>query len=300
MSPEVCSFCSHQNPGGSGFCNECGAALKLALCDACEAINDRSAPNCHKCGTVLRQAPSFETIPEQTSPANAFDSPPSPIALVAAPSGTDELEPIDPSARSTWPKRGLSPAFMVLSVCAFAAVAYYAYQRSETTPPSSATPVDAAIIPESPSETGTPEGRRDEPEQRPDNRPPIVAGIPSSDDATRSVDDEPALPTTDAGLNDGSQQSPSQAAQTIPPSREGDVPPAPSQRIDGRQGYKTRGVKREDSIAASKSGSSTLIAPWAARPSAQRVDTSFQPPAACTDAVAALGLCNRNNPDEGR
>ena len=300
MSPEVCSFCSNANPHGSAFCNACGAALKLTLCDACEAINDRTAPNCHKCGAELGQAPPFETTPEQTSPADALLLPQLPIALAAAPSGVDELGPIDPSARSTWPRRRLSPAFLVLPVCAFAAVAYYTYQRSETASPTSATPIDAAIIPENSAEMGAPEGRHDEPKQSPDNRSPIVAAIPSRDGATSTADDEPALPTTDAGLNDGPRQSPSPAAQTVLPLLERDVPPAPSLRIDGRQGHKTRSVKREDSMTTSKSNSTALSAPLIVRPTAQRVETSYRPPAVCTDAVTALGLCSRNKPDQSR
>ena len=301
MSPAVCSFCSHANPHGSAYCNECGAALKLMLCKACGAINDRTAANCHKCGVELWAASPLQTTLEQTSHAEAYDPPTEPIALAAAPSAVDEPEPFDPGVRSTWPQRRLSPAVMVFSLCALGAVSYYAYQRGETTPTMSATPADSVTTPEISAKTSGSEAPRDEPEQRPANGSTIVAEIPArAPDLASPAEDEPAPTTTEAGSNDATQQPQLQAAPEEAPTPQATTSTAPSRRTDRHQPQKERNVKRDNSLASSKPSSDALIAPWAARPSTQRVETNLRPPAACTDAGAALALCSRSNPDQGK
>lgn len=51
-----CSFCTHRNPEGSKFCNECGSPLNLAPCPRCEAINNLSDEQCAQCGASLSSA----------------------------------------------------------------------------------------------------------------------------------------------------------------------------------------------------------------------------------------------------
>lgn len=58
MAGLACNFCTHGNPEGSKFCNECGSPLNLTLCFRCEAINATSATRCYRCGGPL---PSGET-----------------------------------------------------------------------------------------------------------------------------------------------------------------------------------------------------------------------------------------------
>jgi hypothetical protein len=53
MSGLACNFCSHGNPEGSKFCNECGSPLHLTLCSRCEAINPVSAKICYQCDAPL-------------------------------------------------------------------------------------------------------------------------------------------------------------------------------------------------------------------------------------------------------
>jgi hypothetical protein len=50
FSPQ-CLFCSHANPAGAKFCNDCGSPLHLKPCSQCETVNDRAAKNCFKCRT---------------------------------------------------------------------------------------------------------------------------------------------------------------------------------------------------------------------------------------------------------
>src|SRR5690606_22547131 len=45
-----CAFCKNSNPADAKFCNACGSALALQLCEACGAIDNVSATVCHKCG----------------------------------------------------------------------------------------------------------------------------------------------------------------------------------------------------------------------------------------------------------
>ena len=52
--PLSCSFCSHPNPAGSRFCNQCGSPLNLTPCSVCDAVNDLEAVHCHQCGATLR------------------------------------------------------------------------------------------------------------------------------------------------------------------------------------------------------------------------------------------------------
>jgi len=48
-----CPFCSHSNPSGARFCNDCGSPLTLQPCPHCEAVNDAAAAECHRCGAPL-------------------------------------------------------------------------------------------------------------------------------------------------------------------------------------------------------------------------------------------------------
>jgi double zinc ribbon protein len=48
-----CPFCSHSNPAGAKFCNDCGSPLTLKPCRHCEAVNDVAAVECHRCGAPL-------------------------------------------------------------------------------------------------------------------------------------------------------------------------------------------------------------------------------------------------------
>ena len=56
MSRVHCRFCSHPNPSGSRFCNECGSPLNLRPCPQCEAVNDDRERKCHLCGADFPRA----------------------------------------------------------------------------------------------------------------------------------------------------------------------------------------------------------------------------------------------------
>jgi hypothetical protein len=48
-----CSFCSHANPDGAKFCNQCASPLHLRPCRLCDAVNVREAEACYRCAAPL-------------------------------------------------------------------------------------------------------------------------------------------------------------------------------------------------------------------------------------------------------
>jgi hypothetical protein len=53
MSSSICHFCTHGNPAGSKFCNQCGSPLDLKPCSQCDAMNHVSVDRCYQCGTAF-------------------------------------------------------------------------------------------------------------------------------------------------------------------------------------------------------------------------------------------------------
>jgi hypothetical protein len=102
MSRLTCSFCTHSNPEGSKFCNECGSPLHLVPCAQCEAINNESDARCCRCGAPLSAAataqiaegPALAAEFAQAEPGAAISS--VPIALA------DHLDafPWDPGTKA--------------------------------------------------------------------------------------------------------------------------------------------------------------------------------------------------------
>jgi hypothetical protein len=60
----VCSGCSKENPGGSRFCLQCGAALG-SLCASCGAELPIGARFCNQCGSTVAGA---EKVTEEERP----------------------------------------------------------------------------------------------------------------------------------------------------------------------------------------------------------------------------------------
>src|SRR3569833_3304295 len=53
MALASCHFCTHGNPAGSKFCNQCGSPLDLKPCAKCEAMNHVAVDRCYQCGTAF-------------------------------------------------------------------------------------------------------------------------------------------------------------------------------------------------------------------------------------------------------
>jgi hypothetical protein len=61
-----CLFCSHFNPAGTRFCNDCGSPLNLRPCPQCGAIDNRTEKKCYKCSAEFgspapMKQPAFES-----------------------------------------------------------------------------------------------------------------------------------------------------------------------------------------------------------------------------------------------
>ena len=70
MYPLTCGFCKHGNPADARFCNGCGAPLSATPCSKCGAVNDAAAMKCHECGEDLAGAPTddlFLPLPPETA-----------------------------------------------------------------------------------------------------------------------------------------------------------------------------------------------------------------------------------------
>jgi hypothetical protein len=168
----ACNFCTHGNPEGSKFCNECGSPLHLAPCSQCQAINSASDTQCFRCGAPL----SVSTKEEMLAPAmadaenslattdsvpTAFadrldtlpwdlrapptepsvtveDRPPVAVTTAAGPTVDNDDRPFDPSdwLRATNSGRpSLAPRlFLGVAVVAVAGVAYWMSVNSTRSP----------------------------------------------------------------------------------------------------------------------------------------------------------------------
>lgn len=80
MSRATCLFCSHDNPPGARFCNECGSPLHLKLCRECEAVCNSGDTTCNRCGAT------FAVDPDAVAPAAREHD---------VPSTAPEAEPIE-------------------------------------------------------------------------------------------------------------------------------------------------------------------------------------------------------------
>ncbi len=62
-----CPRCTHQNPSGVKFCNDCGQRMG-ALCSSCKALNLPKSNFCHQCGQFLPKNNGFFSEEKSSSP----------------------------------------------------------------------------------------------------------------------------------------------------------------------------------------------------------------------------------------
>lgn len=53
LYPLKCGFCAHANPADSRYCNACGAPLRVQPCPHCGTVNDSTAAICQECEAPL-------------------------------------------------------------------------------------------------------------------------------------------------------------------------------------------------------------------------------------------------------
>lgn len=297
MAAAVCNFCSHANPDASNFCTECGASLQLKLCHGCEAINHRTALYCHKCGTELPNPSSIVATTNDLPCDESVRPLASTIISSLASSATDDAATA-PRTKATLPRRS-KVALVALPLIALAAGVYYAYHVGA---PASSSLRNSSDVSEAPRGIGA---------RNVNGSEERAAGSKTrSTDPANALTALPSVPSPDDGLArspvaEGSNLgaiSDEKSLQPQPPDTQSapaadapakSAPDGPPQRPEDRD------VGRDGSGTAPKPAAGMLIAP-APRPPTQDISATFQPPNVCTDAVAALGLCNRNKLDEGK
>jgi len=223
MSLNSCPFCEHGNPADAKFCSACGGALHLVQCPRCGAVSDVKAATCYQCHGPLQGR------------------------------GTDALDPAPSAAEASRPLPRWHARVIVATavVAAIAVLGYYSYRQRSL--------VDAPVPQAASSEAsgrGAPAGggviRRD-----------AVVGDTTSPNADKSV--RPAGPAT-------SPPEPSLAD----PTRDTEIPP--------------RAVRRPVESRNATAAAAPIVRPQArGAGKARRLEPPR--PVACTESVAALGLC---------
>ena len=193
---------------------------------------------------------------------------------------------------------------LALPLVAVAAAVYYASHVADVVVPDVPSSRPAAM-PQASSGIGAAEVDGSKaPEARPESM------------ATNSADAMTELPDGVSTGNDPVQDEPTPAAtaaaepkpdspaavESSPqePAAPAASPPASAMTKSGQDGQRSSPRDRNGPAPAPKSRAEALIATPTLVPPRQGVTPAFQPPAACSEAVAALGLCKRNNPDEGK
>lgn len=115
MTKRECPYCDHPNLASAKFCSACGAAMHLAPCPHCGAVNDISAVACYRCHGELTPPEANEADPSLVAAQTAEEPFPDQTNTVAEPA----------SGR---------PSLLVIGIIliAFAAASYYAFRQRST------------------------------------------------------------------------------------------------------------------------------------------------------------------------
>jgi hypothetical protein len=265
MFPNSCPFCEHGNPSDAKFCSACGGALHLVPCPRCGAVSDVKATTCYQCHGQL--------------PGR----------------GTDALDPASPATEVSkpLPRRQSRVIVGTAILAAIIVLGYYSYsQRSlvEASEPQAAigdasgrgAPVGAGVIRRGAvADDSVPTNAATSPPGIPLAVPKRATEIPpravrrsvESRNATVAVAPIARPQATNAG-NARRLEPPRPVECTESVAALGLCPPDSFQRKVAETASSTRANARPQANAASQAGGQ-------------------EPPrqVACTEAVAALGLC---------
>lgn len=223
MSLTRCPYCEHGNPADSKFCSACGGALHLVPCPRCGAVNQVTATACYQCRSQL---PGRRT--------DALD-PPSPAAEVSRP----------------LPRR---PSRVIVGTAVLAAIAvlgYYTYRQRSL--------VDA---PQPPAASSKANGRGS------------TAGAGAIGRDAAAGDTKSAKADKSAGLTSAAT-SPSGSPLADPTRAAANQPRAGRQPVESQEAKAAAAaITRAQAVNAGRAG-----------------ERGRSRPEACTEAVAALGLC---------
>jgi len=229
-----CPYCAHVSPDDSKFCNECGAALHLAPCPHCGAVNDVSLMDvCARCNGDLR--PTAEPAPEELGKAEQAGQAEAPEKTEAPDESVVTALFAEPPLRAPAVKARPWPLLLgVAMLMVGASVAAYIGYQQRSAPSAKSVAITDVVAPEA---------RKVQPATAPDS--PAERPLP-----TRSVD---------------------VTATAFAPKP---VPPVPR-------------LKPPNKVVITRP-------PAESARTATRNAVTPPPPTIgpCTDAVAALGLCN--------
>jgi len=222
MSLNSCPFCEHGNPADAKFCSACGGALHLVPCPRCGAVSDVTAITCYQCHGQL--------------PGR----------------GTDALDPAPPAAEvsKALPRRYSRMIVGTAILAAVAVLGYYSYRQRSL--------VDA---PQPQAATSEANGRSS----------PAGAGVIRRDAAagdTAPIKADDSAPTSAA-------TSPPETPHADPMRESANQPLAGRQPVESRNA--TVAVAPIARSQATDAGNARRLEP--------------PRPVACTESVAALGLC---------
>jgi len=291
-----CPYCEHVSPEGSKFCNECGAALHLRPCAHCGALNDVSLVEaCGRCGESL-SAPSAPPELEPTAPAAAElgslaaepPAPPPPQHFDAP--GPREDEPsLLPTALTKSPQASWRAA-LVLLVLIIASGAVFLISRQ---PEGSASALATAAVAQSVASKPAIEAADKE------VRAPV---FPSGQSSTQAGDSVAANISPSPSVEASTQPAVAPALPRNADSAEAVTATAASAPAQRRR----PGLVSSNSVPPSASLPSRAALPSAptsagpieaiglsisSRPSYPTAPPKPAQIGACTEAVAALGLC---------
>ena len=330
-----CPFCNHANPAGAKYCNDCGSPLHLKPCNRCEAINDEVASDCYKCGaefpviTVPEAASvsrSLDTTAAYATPSDmGFERGHAPLAesvaksydvplrrpgnqTVGARDHVVEVLAREPrplgggvtslfaARRRPLPRLALAVALPAAVLTAVGVSAYYVYRDQlqlsgslSAGPMNSAAQIGVTASPINQSNKGVigPEGVN------------AQAPTPRQSDATV---------TSQPGISTGDQAAPAQ--QLVTEAVEVARAPGAETAVAAERRHKTTragGSRVASARSAADPSTSTYRAAAAAAPpqlllnnSRLNVPPDAPRPSACSEAVAALGLCSPTSRTENK
>ena len=258
-SMTLCQYCEHVNQADARFCVGCGAQMHLVPCPACGAVNDKSAKTCYQCHGQLRA--STEILLQR-------------VPVVAEDVVGDAASALpDPSPRS----RQRQPLLVVIIIfAAFTSAAYFAYrQRGDASQKGAATDVGKISVPAK------------SPEPTPPNFSVGAINKAAATTAPANAIPVPIPVPMPAPVTAAANAPADQAAPLLEPADSKSDPPRDATTKPGEQAI---------AISQPRTGSRATQATPANPPAVSvspgsRIDKKPPPITACTEGIAALGLC---------
>lgn len=291
-----CPYCEHLSPEGSKFCNECGAALHLRPCSHCGALNDVSLVDvCGRCGeTLLAPSTSPEVTPAAAEQASVETELPAltPSQHFDAPGPReDELSflPV-PKAKSFQPRWRVAVALLVL-IIGGGAVFLVSRQPAASTSAQAASPLADPVASSPVIDSAGKEGRTTV----------LATGVPKPQSVGAELANANPTPTVDASHQPAVDSAPLRKAEAVEIVASAAASAAAQRRRLGLVSSTATPPPASPPGRAALPSAPTSAGPMEAvglgtnnRASYPSVPPKPAKIGACTEAIAALGLCTTN------